>query len=107
MKKVIFTLLILSFCVCAFTPSDANAWKILYTNNDGKLEKAYIECDNGKQFVLFRWIYKGANKYQRLWVIDSHGSNITVYESQKCEGNRGHYDLGAKASRMCRCLGSK
>ncbi len=88
-------------------PEKLFAFKIVYSGNDGKLETAIIECDNGKQFTLMRWIYKEANKYQRLWVKASGlTSNLSGYESQKCYGS-GHYDLGQKAAQFCKCLKSQ
>ena len=102
--------LLASICLLAAAgfSTAASAWTVLYTNNDGQLETAYIQCTNGKQFPLSRWIYKNANKYQRLWVWDagkstSMGSNAV--HLGHCNQS-GHYDLGAKASYFCSCIGS-
>jgi len=97
-------LLALAFAVfsAGYSANSAFAWTILHLENDGKLETAYIKCDNGKQIALHRWIYPKATKYQRLWVKSSSVSQTWM---GNCSNN-GHYQLGAKASDICGCLGS-
>ena len=104
-------LLVVAFCVstlCLADNKEAFAWNVMYTNNDGKLETAYIQCENGKQFALSRWVYKDADRYKRLWTWDPGKSmgNSNSPHLGKCDQN-GHYDLGVKASHFCSCIGSR
>lgn len=110
MKNVLlWSLLLISFFSSI---NQALAWKVMYKDDDGKLETAWVECDNGKQFALSRWIYENANKYQRMWHRDSgkmassNSTNVSFYATS-CQTDSGHYDLGTYATKMCKCLKSK